>query len=88
MSDVVTFSISIPSDEDGFVIMQCEHCGEFFKCTPADIESDEILFIYCPNCGLISDSYITDDVRELADTIAQNYANDLIYDFILCRYCI
>lgn len=82
MSDVVTFNISIPSDEDGFVLMQCEHCGEFFKCTPADIESDEILYIYCPNCGLISDSYITDDVRELADTIAQNYANDLIYDFM------
>ena len=80
MSDEVTFSISIPSDEDGFVLLQCEHCGDYFKCTPADIESEEILNIFCPSCGLISDSYITDDVRELANTIANNYANDLIYD--------
>lgn len=82
MSDVVTFSISIPSDEDGFVIMQCEHCGEFFKCTPSDIESEEVFNIYCPQCGLVSDSYITDDVMELAKVIVNNYANDMINDFL------
>lgn len=82
MSDEVTFSISVPSDEDGFVLMQCEYCGEFFKCTPGDIESDEVLYIHCPNCGLVSDSYITDDVRELADAMIKNYANDLIHDFM------
>lgn len=82
MSNEVTFSISIPSDEDGFVLMQCEYCGEFFKCTPGDIESDEVLYIHCPNCGLVSDSYITDDVRELADAMITNYTNDLIHDFM------
>lgn len=82
MSDEVTFNISIPSDEDGFVLLQCEHCGEFFKCTPSDIESDEVLHIYCPSCDLVSDSYITDDVKQLAEAVVTNYANDLIYDFM------
>ena len=82
MDDEITFGISVPSDEDGFVLMQCEYCGDFFKCTPGDIESDEVLYIYCPNCGLLSDSYITDDVKELAAATITNYANDLIHDFM------
>lgn len=30
MDDEVTFEITIPSDGDGFVLMQCEYCGVFF----------------------------------------------------------
>lgn len=82
MDDEVTFEITIPSDGDGFVLMQCEYCGVFFKCTPKDIESDEVLYIHCPNCGLVSDSYITDDVRVLSDAMITNNANDLIYNFM------
>ena len=26
-----TFEISIPSDEDGYILLQCEPCGEYFK---------------------------------------------------------
>jgi hypothetical protein len=33
MSDS-TFEISIPADNDGFVLLQCPYCGEFFKITP------------------------------------------------------
>lgn len=31
MDDEVTFEITIPSDGDGFVLMQCEYCGVFFN---------------------------------------------------------
>ncbi len=78
MSDVMT--ISIPSDDDGFILLQCSYCGEFFKLTANDLENDEILNVYCPSCGLISNSYLTNEVVKLAMTKANNYAMDLIYD--------
>ena len=39
-----------------------------------------MLKIYCPSCGLTSDSYITDDVLELAMKMTKNKVNDMIYD--------
>ncbi|MDO4649432.1 MAG: TFIIB-type zinc ribbon-containing protein [Eubacteriales bacterium] len=78
MSDVI--SIPIPTDDDGYILLQCSYCGEFFKLTGDDIESDQILNVYCPSCGLISENYMTDEVVNLAMTKAQNYAMDLIYD--------
>ncbi len=80
MSDELTFSISIPPDDDGYVLFQCEHCGEFFKVTASDCEDDEVLNIYCPACGLISDNYFTDDVIELAMIMAHNATNNMIHD--------
>ena len=58
--------ISIPADDEGYVLLQCPKCGEKFKLTPTDIESDEVEDIYCPLCGLTSESFWTDDVFELA----------------------
>lgn len=81
MNDIVTFEIAIPSDNDGYVLLQCEYCGEYFKCAPHDMESDEILHIYCPSCGLISESYITEDVIRLANAMIENYIQDTLYDF-------
>lgn len=80
MDDTVTFKISIPSDDEGYVLLQCEYCGEFFKCTPDDIRSEELLNIYCPACGLVSENYLTEDVIELAEAMAQNCMNDLIHN--------
>lgn len=80
MSDTFEMSISIPSDDDGYVLLQCPNCGTFFKATPLDIEDDGILQIYCPSCGLASESYLTEDVIELAEAMAQNVAMDMIYD--------
>lgn len=74
--------INIPSDNDGFVLLQCSLCGEFFKLKPNDIQSDETLNIWCPVCGLISDSYLTQDVIDLALKMATNIANDLLFDLL------
>jgi len=47
---------------------------------PDDFEDDGVLEIRCPACGLADDSYITDDVVDLAMAITQNYAMDLIHN--------
>ena len=78
--DNFTINISIPADDDGFVLLQCPKCGEFFKLPPSDIESDEVLNIYCPLCGLTSESYLTDDVIELAKAKAINKILGDFYD--------
>ena len=80
MSDDISFEITIPSDDDGYILLQCERCGEYFKITAADTRDDRLLDIYCPCCGLVSENYITEDVAKLAQSIAQNYAMDLIYN--------
>lgn len=72
--------ISIPTDDDGYVLLKCPQCGNFFKIAPADYKDDSVLSIYCPSCGLSSDNYITEDVLELALAMAKNVAMDLIYD--------
>lgn len=75
----INFTISIPTDDDGYILMQCEHCGECFKITAVDAQDDRILNIHCPACGLISESYFTEDVIKLAEAMVTNYAIDQIY---------
>lgn len=80
MSDEINMTISIPTDDEGYVLLQCERCGTFFKSTPFDLQDDGVLHIFCPSCGLTSENYITEDVIELAMKMANNVVNDMIYD--------
>ena len=73
-------NIEIPADDDGYSLLQCPLCGEYFKLAPNDYIDDGVLELYCPNCGLVSDNYLTEDVIKLAMTMAKNYAMDLIYE--------
>lgn len=77
--DDFTIEISIPTDDDGFVLLKCPKCGEYFKLSPADIQSDEVLDIHCPQCGLVSENYLTEDVIELAQAKAINYLMEDFY---------
>lgn len=78
--DDYSISISIPADDDGFVLLNCPKCGEYFKLPPSQIESDDVLDIYCPMCGLVSDSYLTNDVIELAQAKVINKVLGNVYD--------
>ena len=80
MSDDIHMTISIPTDDEGYVLLKCEHCGTFFKGTPSGVQDDGVLHIFCPSCGLVSESYITEDVLELAMNMAKNIMNDMIHD--------
>lgn len=73
-----SFEIRIPCDDDGFILLRCPHCGELFKLTAEDIESDETLDIYCPSCGLGDSNFLTQDVIDLALAKTSNYAMDAI----------
>lgn len=78
MSDV-KIKISIPTDNDGFALLQCPLCGEFFKLTPSDIQADDVIEIWCPCCGLKSENYLTEDVIKLAMKMTENVAMDMIF---------
>ena len=80
MDNEFSIEISIPTDDYGYILLQCSHCGTFFKSTPASLEDNRVLEIYCPSCGLTSDNYITGDVLELAVAMGHNKAMDMIYD--------
>ncbi len=80
MSDEIRMEISIPTDDDGYALLQCEHCGNYFKAMPSDVKDDGVLEVFCPCCGLVSENYATEDVIELALSMAQNWAMDMVYD--------
>ncbi len=80
MGDSIKFEISISTDNDGYVLLQCPNCGTFFKVTPEDFQSECVLDIHCPSCGLIGDNYLTQDVLDLAFVKARNWTREYIED--------
>lgn len=72
--------IKIPCNDDGYVLLQCHLCGEYFKVRGSDINSDDFYQIWCPYCGLISDSYVTSEVIDVALKSATNTAMEEIYN--------
>ena len=77
MGEEQSFTISIPADNEGYVLLKCPKCSELFKLRPFEFKQDSVFDIYCPCCGLVSDSYITEDVLELAQTMIGNYFSDM-----------
>lgn len=77
--DDLSISILIPTDDDRFVLLRCHKCGEYFKLLSDDVQSEKVLNIHCPQCGLISENYITDDVIELAQAKTINHLFDGFY---------
>lgn len=80
LSDEI-FKISIPSDNDGFIVIKCSICNEKFMIQIEDANDDSLIDIWCPRCGLKSDNYLDDDVNNLAENIIQNYVTDLLNNF-------
>ncbi|MDB1940085.1 TFIIB-type zinc ribbon-containing protein [Clostridium tertium] len=77
---VINKEISIPNDNDGFVLLRCPQCGEFFKLRPNELQAEDVINIWCPSCGLISESYLTMDIIELAMNMAKNMAFDTVFN--------
>ena len=82
MSDKLSLEIKIPTDSDGFVLLQCPLCGEFFKLAACDVEAEDVFEIWCPNCGLKSKSYITDEIRDLALRMCTNKVGDMLFQHL------
>ena len=71
MSETI-INISVPTDNDGFITLQCPFCGDKFKLRAEEIEADELTHIFCPYCGLQDESshFWTDEVMEQAKIAA------------------
>lgn len=78
--DDFTIAIEISPDSDGFIPMECPLCGERFGLRAEDIEDDEVLEIRCPHCGIVSESFVTPEIIELAEARLANLALGLIHD--------
>ena len=81
MDNDIKFEISVPSDEEGYVLLKCPSCGEKFMLTVEDIEDESTVDIWCPNCGLTHDNYLDDDIYELAERIFENQVTEMLNDF-------
>lgn len=81
MSNEKNIEISIPTDNDGYVMLKCPTCGERFMLKPSDIEEESTIDIWCPNCGLKHDSYFDDEIIDLSKRIVKNCVADMLNDF-------
>ncbi|WEV44777.1 TFIIB-type zinc ribbon-containing protein [Streptococcaceae bacterium ESL0687] len=81
MANEKMLSVPIPTDLDGYSAFQCSLCSELFKITPTDFEDKSQIQIWCPSCGLIPDSIITEEIRELSLKIAKNHVLNLFNGF-------
>ena len=75
-----TFKIPIKSDNEGFILLQCNLCGEFFKLLASDLNDDSNLNIWCPYCGLNGKKYYTQEVLDISMKIAKNEVNKLMFN--------
>ena len=67
-----SMTISIPLDNEGYMLMQCPRCGDYFKLRSKDYEADDVEELWCPMCGMKNDSFWPDEVIELAKAKALN----------------
>lgn len=81
--DNIELQISIAADNDGYVLLKCPLCNDFFKLRVDEMQMDDVIDWCCPICGFKSDeSYLTDDVIKLAMTKLENEVMDQIYKSI------
>lgn len=73
-------TITMPTDVEGFVLLQCPLCGVYFRLKVDDMNADDVIEITCPSCGLKSENNFTSDVLDAAKTKAINYLLDKWHD--------
>lgn len=74
--------ISIPTDLDGFLSLECPFCEGRFKLSASEVQEDDVVLIHCPICGLSDEpnSFLTSEVVEAANIMLQNLAYDVVND--------
>jgi uncharacterized Zn finger protein (UPF0148 family) len=79
MSDTV-INISIPTDNDGFITLQCPFCSDKFKLTGEDFKAENLTHLFCPYCGLQDESnnFLSDEIMEQIEIAVENYAKSMI----------
>lgn len=69
------FKLEIPLDDEGFIELECDYCGNRFRMYADDFESEEHLHFFCPVCGLVNDtsSFLCPEVIDHMHSIIENY---------------
>lgn len=77
---VKNFVISKQGDIDGFSSFKCSLCSEEFKLKTSEVQEDDVIELFCPNCGIPSpiSSYYTADILEHAKTLVKNEAMNML----------
>lgn len=78
--EIIKFNI--PSDNDGFVSFNCPFCKEKFKLRVPDVESDDVIYLFCPYCGLQDkpSKFISQEALEQAKILAINKMKSVLND--------
>jgi hypothetical protein len=76
----ITFKISVPCDDDGFLTLTCPACQGDFKLLGDQYQNQDIVDLFCPYCGLsdVPNSFLGKDVMEAAYREAENQAMALV----------
>ena len=67
--------MQVPTDDEGYLALQCPHCGDAFKIRGSDYQERELSDLYCANCGLSGEfgSFLPPDVIEAMQQAAMNH---------------
>lgn len=74
MSEQTT--ISIPTDDDGFISRKCPACSKLFKAKYGE-GSDKPLS-HCPYCDATGDDWFTDEQRAYVQAVGVNFARSIV----------
>ena len=79
--------VTIYTDSDGFITMECPYCGLEFKLAAEDVNNDDspTSELFCPYCGLANDPsrFISQDTMNALMVKTSNYAADILNNALL-----
>lgn len=81
MSNSIKKRISIPADTEGFVLSECSICGELFKLDASIIQDEAQLLLWCPNCGLNRQSFVSSEVINYTEKVVENHMAKVLNEF-------
>jgi len=84
MDDEVSLNFSIPTDNEGYVTLECPFCNDKFKLEVTEVKQDDVINLYCPYCGLLNEvnKFLPKEVIEQATIIASNYLKQLLNGYL------
>ena len=83
MDNEKNLKINIPIDNEGFVTLECPYCKCTFKLEFVIANKENVIILYCPNCGLQTspDSFIPTKILKHAETLISNELKNSLNDF-------
>lgn len=81
MSDIEV-KLTVPSDDEGYIKMQCPYCHNYFKIRANEYDNKEkpIEELHCPYCSLIKQkqSFLTRELMEHGKALLENKIKEII----------